>query len=297
VGRTVRAIRRGEAAQVPAKALRYLHRRNKPIAPRSIAVSGPDDKLHAALAAISAASAVAPPRGRPRTDDLSEGLQAFTRAEPYIREGILTFIRETAASLPAEARVLDIGAGEAPYRELFAHVSYTTTDWEHSVHPGAARADTIAPADDLPFADESFDVAIMTEVLEHVASPGEVLAEAHRVLRPGGRLYLTVPFVWPLHEMPNDHYRYTPSSLIRILGLGGFAKSVVKPHGDYFLTLAQLLWDAPGLIGLSNDGLNDRRKALGESVQELSLTLARLSRLDADPILPLGFTAVARKGG
>ncbi len=282
-------------AQLLPKALRYLGIRRSPGATEPRLASKLDLELQDALNEVAGFASAAPSRARPETADLSENLQAFARAEPYIREGILGFVREAAANQPAGARVLDIGAGEAPYRELFRHVTYTTTDWEKSVHPGAAAVDTVASAEDLPFADESFDAAIMTEVLEHIADPGSALLEVGRVLRPDGRLYLTVPFVWPLHEMPHDHYRYTPSSLARLLDLSGFHDHVVSPHGNYFLVLAQLLWDAPGLIGAADDGLDDQRQAVGLAMRRISQVFAPLAHLDRDPTLPLGFSVVACK--
>ena len=66
----------------------------------------------------------------------SARLRAFVARAPLERELILTVVREAAAAAPG-ARVLDAGAGDAPYRELFAHADYKTTDWTESVHEGA----------------------------------------------------------------------------------------------------------------------------------------------------------------
>src|SRR4051794_23531354 len=103
-------------------------------------------------------SAGADPRG------ISEALQTFTAEMPWERESILDFVREVAARVSAGARVLDVGAGDAPYRELFVHTDYATTDWAGSEHEGAASADIVASADALPVEAASFDVVLCTQV-------------------------------------------------------------------------------------------------------------------------------------
>jgi len=80
-----------------------------------------------------------------------------------------------------------------------------------------------------PVDDTSIDVVLATETLEHVPEPKVFLAEARRVLRPGGRIVLTVPFAARWHYIPHDYWRYTPSSL-RICSRGrGSAPSWSMP--------------------------------------------------------------------
>jgi ubiquinone/menaquinone biosynthesis C-methylase UbiE len=71
----------------------------------------------------------------------------------------------------------------------------------------------MASADTLPFEDDYFDCVICTEVLERCARPLDVVGEISRVLRSEGWLFVTTPFLRPLHEMPNGYYRYTPTAL------------------------------------------------------------------------------------
>src|SRR4051794_17238837 len=96
---------------------------------------------------------------------VSERLRRFVAEAPWERESILAFVERAAAALPAGARVLDVGAGDAPYRELFAHADYRTSDWEHSPHEEATAADHVAPAHDLPAADGELDAVLCTQVL------------------------------------------------------------------------------------------------------------------------------------
>ena len=142
---------------------------------------------------------------------------------------LIAFVTEVASGLPAGTRVLDAGAGEAPYRELFAHCDYVTADWENSPHALASASDIVGSLEALPVAARSFDAVVSTQVLEHVAEPLLVLRELHRVLRPAGKLYLTVPFVGELHEEPHDFFRYTPHGLRHLLTSAGFQVNATNP--------------------------------------------------------------------
>ena len=81
----------------------------------------------------------------------------------------------------------------------------------------------------IPLADNSIDCALAMEVLEHCPEPEVVLREALRVLKPGSSLFLTVPFVWPLHDVPHDEYRYTPFALSDTFGTQVLIESKSKP--------------------------------------------------------------------
>lgn len=226
---------------------------------------------------------------------VSEQLWQFVEEMPYERRSILAFVSTVADSLEAGAVVLDVGAGDAPYRELFAHCNYVTVDRMESVHEGARDSDVIASADALGLPDETADAALLTQVLEHVPDPAAVLREMARVLRPGGGLFMTVPFVWELHELPDDFWRFTPSSLERLLHAAGFDDVVVEPRTDAFSTLAQLLRNLGWMIGRAPDGRNGQRAETTQLLIELSERLAGLAPLDVEWLLPLGYTVQARR--
>lgn len=101
-------------------------------------------------------------------------------------------------------RVLDAGAGPAPYRDLFGHVSYETADFE-----AYAGTDHVCDLAALPMADESYELILCTQVLEHVPDPLAVLKELRRVLVPGGEVWVSAPLFYAEHQQPYDFYRYT----------------------------------------------------------------------------------------
>jgi SAM-dependent methyltransferase len=67
----------------------------------------------------------------------------------------------------------------------------------------------LGAATKLPLCDETFDVVVCCEVIEHVERPVLVMSELTRVLKPKGLLLLTFPFMFGLHETPRDFYRPT----------------------------------------------------------------------------------------
>jgi SAM-dependent methyltransferase len=93
----------------------------------------------------------------------------------------------------------------------------------------------------MPFENDDFDGCIAIEVLEHCPEPEVFLKEVYRVLRPGSSFFFTVPFVWNLHEVPHDEYRYTPFALERHLRNSGFKEIEIKATGGWHAALAQMM--------------------------------------------------------
>jgi SAM-dependent methyltransferase len=227
---------------------------------------------------------------------ITEELRSFVGEMPDERGSILAFVREVADSLPPDAVILDVGAGDAPYRELFGHCEYVTCDWVGSAHEWAGEVDVVASADALPLADGSVDAALLTQVLEHVPNPAAALSEVARVLRGGGGVFVTVPFVWELHELPFDFWRFTPASLERLLADAGFVHIAVEARTDCFTTLAQLMRNVGSAMGRAPDRRDGERDAATALLAQLADRVAELAPLDVNGILPLGWTARASRG-
>lgn len=85
------------------------------------------------------------------------------------------------------------------------------------------------------FDNESFDLVLMVEVLEHVHNPSLAINEIYRVLKPGGQLLLTTPFLFPIHDAPNDFFRFTKFGLKKILNM--FDQISVEPFDYFFVSI------------------------------------------------------------
>jgi SAM-dependent methyltransferase len=146
-----------------------------------------------------------------------------------------------AAEAHAHGRLVDIGCGLKPYAGLFAPYVSEHIGVDHPESPHALTSvDVLATAYEIPLEDGTFNTALMSEVLEHLEEPREALAEAHRLLRSDGKMILTTPFMWPLHEEPRDFFRYTPHGLRYLFESAGFKDVQIQPMAGQWSTLALL---------------------------------------------------------
>lgn len=126
-------------------------------------------------------------------------------------------------------RILDVGCGRKPYRELFSSTSdYVGLEIDTPENRIAKLADFFYDGQSFPFESRSFDGVICNQVLEHVFNPDQFLREIFRVLKPGGYLLLTVPFVWDEHEQPWDYARYSSFGLKNLIERNGF--TILEQH-------------------------------------------------------------------
>jgi SAM-dependent methyltransferase len=196
--------------------------------------------------------------------------------------------------------VLDVGCGEKPYRELLTQAPSKATSYTGLDLPGNpySEPDLTWDGGTIPLPDQAVDSVMLTEVLEHTPDPQAVLKESARVLKTDGFLFLTVPFIWPIHCVPHDEFRYTPFALHRFLETAGFKDIEIKATGGRHAVLAVIL------------GLWVRRRPLTSRVHIVSRWLLSyalwpviwlLFKLDQRPLtlgestLIVGLSATARK--
>ncbi|OGH19943.1 MAG: hypothetical protein A3D74_00710 [Candidatus Levybacteria bacterium RIFCSPHIGHO2_02_FULL_37_13] len=138
----------------------------------------------------------------------------------------------------ARGKLVDLGCGRMAYRGEFENLvdKYIGVDNPKlsKLYNADRKPDVIADIEKrLPFKDNSFDISLNFQVLEYITSPLPFLSEIYRILKPSGILILSVPFMYPLHDVPYDKYRYTANALKYILGKTGFSVLKVYSQGGF----------------------------------------------------------------
>jgi SAM-dependent methyltransferase len=143
-----------------------------------------------------------------------------------------------------KGRVLDIGSGDAEphYPRKEAVASYITLDLPETNVRYLKRPQVFADAHALPFSGGVFDGVLLLEVLEHVRYPNLVLEEARRVLREGGTLCVSTPFLYPLHDEPYDFFRFSLYGLREMLRHEDW-QIIFEDEYSNFLIFSALSWN------------------------------------------------------
>ena len=216
------------------------------------------------------------------------------RLDPYNSEAD-RFVARGAAELEPGARVLDAGAGECRHAAFFEHARYFATDnglgdevrWDYS------HLNFVSDLEDLPVPDRSIDVVLNINVLEHLAEPRRALRECHRVLCPGGRLFLVAPQSWLMHQAPHDYFRYTCHGLRRLLTEAGLRVETIRPMGGFFTLLARRLLSS--MIFFQRGLLWVLFPVVAAVAGAIALILPALDVLDRGKNFTLGYVCLAER--
>jgi SAM-dependent methyltransferase len=133
----------------------------------------------------------------------------------------------------ASGSLVDLGCGKVPFYEAYRNYvsKVTCADWNSGANPYLdVTCDLNAP---LPFGSDEFDTIILSDVLEHIAEPGALWKEMSRILKQDGKIILSVPFYYKLHEVPFDYFRYTRFALTRFAETNRFNVLVLEPIGGF----------------------------------------------------------------
>jgi SAM-dependent methyltransferase len=172
-----------------------------------------------------------------------KGRREATPGEPTyaLRAPLAAWVRDEARRAHeayGRYRLLDVGCGVKPYHPFFA--PYVT---EHvGVDIDNPDADLTGTIEQLPVEDETFDIVLCTQVLEHCVDPAQAVRELYRVTKPGGRVLASTHGVYVYHPAPTDHWRWTHTGLERLFRTGGeWASVTVTPAAGTTATLGMLI--------------------------------------------------------
>lgn len=217
------------------------------------------------------------------------------------------WVREQLAQLPAGARLLDAGAGMQPYREACSHLEYVAQDFAEYDGKGDGKGgqakhwqyhklDLVSDIADIPAPDASFDAVLCTEVIEHVPDPIAALRELARLLKPGGKLILTAPFVSNTHLSPYhfctgfNRYFYE-----KHLGEFGMDVELIASNGGFFDSLAQEVRRVPQMADKYTGKKPGWLTRLGASLLLRGLRTLQQQDRGSDEYLTFGLHVVAEK--
>lgn len=147
-------------------------------------------------------------------------LSLFVNPFHFARLGLHRGIKNFAPYMVGN--LLDVGCGLKPYQTLFDVDQYAGLEIDTPENRAKGVANFYYDGVEFPFEVEQFDSVLCNQVFEHVFNPDNFIAEISRVLKPSGKLLLSVPFVWDEHEQPNDYARYSSFALKYILQKNGF---------------------------------------------------------------------------
>lgn len=148
----------------------------------------------------------------------------------------------TSVAVRLRGRMLDVGCGRQPYRHLFEVDEYCGVELDTDFNRRTKKADFFYDGKTLPFQSEHFDALLCNQVLEHVPDDEAFIAELARVVKPGGFLMLTAPFVWDEHEQPFDFKRYTSFGI----------HALMERHGLFVVEFRKTCADASLIFQVAN---------------------------------------------
>lgn len=162
----------------------------------------------------------------------------FPTAHRILTEKI---IRKELPSL--SGRILLVGAGHNPYASLMStNADVLVTD----VSDEYGEIDQVVDAHALPFQSNSFDVIIAIEVFEHLKCPEDAASEFKRVLVNGGKVILTMPFMFHIHGDPYDFQRLTSTGLSTLFRAYGAVE--INEIGGRLAVISDILTTVGGLF-------------------------------------------------
>lgn len=215
------------------------------------------------------------------------------------------FISQLVDSVNSGDVLLDIGCGEGKLRQKISlGVRYIGLDryagtQSNEYESWDMRPNILGDVHQLPVASESCTTVALMHVLEHAHGPGQVFTEISRVLKPGGYLFVDVPFLHEVHHAPYDYFRFTSFSLDWLALTAGFEVIEIRPSGGYFRALSHMLGEAPTVVSSTLKGSLLLRILVGYPLKGLGWLIRKLQYIldlfDEKQTFTCGYHCVFRK--
>lgn len=151
------------------------------------------------------------------------------------------FIKKHSQFLKKTDKVLDAGAGSCPYKKYFNPNQYNSTD----VSDERSEHTFLCSLEKIPVPDNTYDMVVCTQVLEHVPYPQKVIDEFYRILKLDGKLLLTAPLGWMVHGEPYHFFNFTCYGLELLFKNSGFTVISIDAKGGIFWYISDLIKDLP----------------------------------------------------
>lgn len=136
-------------------------------------------------------------------------------------------------------KVLEVGGTRARRGRFSPEGCQNVQSWTILNKDPHAQPDLLANAEKMPIETGSFDTLVCTEVLEYVDEPALFLGEISRVMRPGGVLILSLPFLHRF-DSPEDRWRFGPAALEELSHRAGLSVESLTAQGGWLASLAHL---------------------------------------------------------
>ena len=155
----------------------------------------------------------------------------------FSRQNLYRYLREEIANIKGNSKILNVGSGGEVGKLISSikNVEITSIDIKEERKPDIV----LDVCDMAAFDDNTFDIVFIIAVLEHVPNQQKAITEIYRVLKPGGKLIMEMPFIFPMHGKPVDYYRYTKFGLKYLLR--EWRDIRIRPRNDYLHTIIVLL--------------------------------------------------------
>jgi len=144
------------------------------------------------------------------------------------RQNLDKFLKKHAGDM----NIVDIGSGNSSYNRFFPNRISVDID-------PLRKPDILSDAHNLPFQDGEVEAILSTDVLEHLKDPVKAVSEMKRVLKKGGKVIFCTRFIFPIHDSPNDFWRFTKYGLMELFK--DFEIVELEAETTNFSTIAILL--------------------------------------------------------